>query len=96
LQPPVKHAFLQVGKLSGMGNAAGSFERQLLISYLDEEIMVSAATISHYNLNMFLLHLIFHIYFTHKTSWNLEASQFERYKLSVFGQQIMLGKRQII
>lgn len=36
-----------MGKLSGMGNAAGSFERQLLISYLDEEIMVSAATISH-------------------------------------------------
>ena len=65
-----------------MGNAAGSFERQLLISYLDEEIMVSAATISHFNLNM-LLHLIFHIYFTHKTSWNLEASQFERYILRV-------------
>ena len=64
-----------------MGNAAGSFERQLLISYLDEEIMVSAATISHYNLNMFFLQLIFHIYFTHKTSWNLEASRCERYIL---------------
>lgn len=43
--------------------------------------MVSAATTSHCNLNMLLLHLIFHIYFIHKTSWNLEASQFGMYAL---------------